>query len=271
MVFERFSDSAATYIPLDSNNPAIYKQLYRAAKAKLKLRLKATVIPPDTQKTLPAPNIMDEQPISVKADKGPTPSYKAQAEPRPSYLDTVLSYPSQATAPSLRPYDPYKTYRPGALRPTALSTTLGLNNNTNDTLVMPPVPTTMPMSANIPNFHDYPSGAFCIDCNHCGKSIPNEHYHCSICDAGDFDLCQSCVEQGVTCDGNEHWLIKRSIRGGMVIPSVTETIAPKKAINKPFGIQDMKESIPPNEYEDDSVAERTCNSCIRGNSAANQI
>ncbi|KAL8861282.1 MAG: hypothetical protein Q9198_010534, partial [Flavoplaca austrocitrina] len=37
ITFERFSDSAGSYIALDSNNPAVYKQLYRAAKAKLKL------------------------------------------------------------------------------------------------------------------------------------------------------------------------------------------------------------------------------------------
>jgi next-to-BRCA1 protein 1 len=207
---------------------------------------------------------MDEQPNSVKVNKGPTPPHKAQAESRPSYLDTVLSYPPQPTAPSLPPYDPYTTYRPAAYRSTALSTAMGLNNTTNDTLVMPPLSTTTPMPTNIPNFHDYPSGAFCIDCNNCGKSIPHEHYHCSICDAGDFDLCQGCVDRGVTCDGEEHWLIKRSIRGGMVIPSVTETIAPKKPISKPVGTQDMKESVPLNEYEDESVAERTCNSCIRG-------
>jgi hypothetical protein len=49
-----------------------------------------------------------------------------------------------------------------------------------------------------------------------------------------------------------------------VIPSITETIAPKKAGDKTTGTQDMKERIPLNEYEDESVAERTCNSCIRG-------
>ncbi|KAL8951659.1 MAG: hypothetical protein Q9222_002387 [Ikaeria aurantiellina] len=43
VTFERFSDSAGAYISLDSNNPAVYKQLYRAAKAKLKLRIKATI------------------------------------------------------------------------------------------------------------------------------------------------------------------------------------------------------------------------------------
>ncbi|KAL8940696.1 MAG: hypothetical protein Q9216_002683 [Gyalolechia sp. 2 TL-2023] len=44
IIFERFSDSAGSYIALDSGNPAVYKQLYRAAKAKLKLRIKATVV-----------------------------------------------------------------------------------------------------------------------------------------------------------------------------------------------------------------------------------
>ena len=141
---------------------------------------------------------------------------------------------------------------------------MGLNNATTETLVVPPVSTTAQTSTNVTNFCDYPSGAFCIDCNNCGKSIPNEHYHCSICDAGDFDLCRSCVDRGVTCDGEEHWLIKRSIRGGMVIPSVTETIAPKKATDEAADTQDMKESVPLNEDEDESIAERTCNSCIKG-------
>jgi len=47
VVFERWSDSAASYIVLDSNKPAVYKQLYRAAKAKLKLRIKVTHPTPD--------------------------------------------------------------------------------------------------------------------------------------------------------------------------------------------------------------------------------
>lgn len=44
VVFERYSDSAGSYVTLDPKNPAVYKQLYRAAKAKLKLRFKATII-----------------------------------------------------------------------------------------------------------------------------------------------------------------------------------------------------------------------------------
>jgi next-to-BRCA1 protein 1 len=212
---------------------------------------------------VPTANILNEPPTSVKADDGVTAPQTVQAESRPSYLDTVLSYPPKPAAPSLPSYAPY---RPAVYRSTALGTAMGLNNATTETLVAPPASTTAQPSTNVVNFCGYPSGAFCIDCNHCGKSIPNEHYHCSICDAGDFDLCRSCVDQGITCDGEEHWLIKRSIKDGRVIPSVTETIAPKKAAaDKTAGTQDMKESVPPNEDEDESIAERTCNSCIRGN------
>ena len=43
--FERYSDSAAGWMTLDPQNSAVYKQLYRAAKAKLKLRIKASLAP----------------------------------------------------------------------------------------------------------------------------------------------------------------------------------------------------------------------------------
>ncbi len=212
---------------------------------------------------------MDEQPALGNPNKDSTPPQVGHHESRQSYLETVLSYPPQPALSSAIPYEPYPTYRRATYRPAALSTALGMNNATNDTLV-PAVSTEAPVSTNIPSFRDYPSGAFCIDCNNCGKSIPNEHYHCSICDNGDFDLCQGCVDRGVSCDGEEHWLIKRSIRGGEVIPSVTETIAPK-SVNKGTSIPEMKQPLPGNDYEDDSIAERTCNSCIKGDSICPQI
>jgi len=43
VTFERFSDSVGGYVVLDPKHPAVFKTLVRAAKAKLKLRLKATV------------------------------------------------------------------------------------------------------------------------------------------------------------------------------------------------------------------------------------
>lgn len=45
MVLQRYSDSSADYVTLNENNPQVFKTLIRAAKAKGKLRLKATVTP----------------------------------------------------------------------------------------------------------------------------------------------------------------------------------------------------------------------------------
>jgi next to BRCA1 gene 1 protein len=49
VVFERYSDSASSYVKLDSNNTPVYKTLLRAAKAKGKLRIRATVIEPEKE------------------------------------------------------------------------------------------------------------------------------------------------------------------------------------------------------------------------------
>ena len=138
------------------------------------------------------------------------------------------------------------------------------------------------------------NASFSIDCNNCNHPAQNAHWHCSTCDGGDFDLCEPCVEAGVTCEGNQegarHWLIKRFIEDGKVITSTTETIAPKiKAEPEP----ELQQSQPDfnagwGSYEDEEavrahIAEdyeplqeprqpvrigekdlRTCNSCIEG-------
>lgn len=75
--------------------------------------------------------------------------------------------------------------------------------------------------------HSSSNGMFCIDCNNCGRSIANAHYHCSICENGDYDLCLQCVGAGSSCRGEGHWLIKRTVKDGVVTNSTTETIAPR--------------------------------------------
>ena len=114
----------------------------------------------------------------------------------------------------------------------------------------------------------FQSNSFTICCNHCDKTIPDAHWHCSICERGDFDLCQDCVEKGCLCDGEDHWLIKRFVKGGKVINSTTETIAPKKAIK-------IEEKAIPGAFTSDIKREdipelvdlsRTCNSCVGGKS-----
>ena len=112
------------------------------------------------------------------------------------------------------------------------------------------------------------SNSFTICCNFCDEPIPDAHWHCSICERGDFDLCQDCVERGRLCDGEDHWLIKRFVKGGKVINSTTETIAPKKAIK-------IEEKAIPGAFTSDIKREdihelvdlsRTCNSCVGGKS-----
>ena len=105
---------------------------------------------------------------------------------------------------------------------------------------------------------------FAIDCNNCGNAIANEHYHCSICDSGDFDLCQACVDSGITCDGEDHWLIKRFQQGGNIIPSITETIAPKKAKAEKPKAESVKEEKPEVLKAGRYLGDRTCNACING-------
>lgn len=104
------------------------------------------------------------------------------------------------------------------------------------------------------------ANVFSVYCNHCGGAIPDEHYHCSTCDDGDFDLCQGCVDNGVLCGGEEHWMIKRFVKNGQVINSTTETIAPKpKAL-----FSDSKTTLVAPEETKIVTATRTCNSCVQG-------
>lgn len=94
--------------------------------------------------------------------------------------------------------------------------------------------------------HHTPRGMFCIDCNNCRRSIPNEHYHCSICEGGDYDLCTRCVIDGASCLGEGHWLIKRSVVDGVVTNSTTETIPPRQP--------KMQQALASTKLASDSVA-----------------
>jgi hypothetical protein len=211
---------------------------------------------------------LNKTPVDLLDDKA-TDFEKTQytgikSEPRASYLDTVLSQPLASGLPrSPRPFELLPDLKPltSSKVKEAVMTPQEPTRSSQSTARMPGAfcsaepysePTGRVYRSTAPCFGDY-TGTFSIDCNSCNKSIPNEHYHCSICEKGDFDLCQKCIDNGTTCNGDDHWLIKRFIRNGIIIPSVTETCAPRKAKQeKPSmhipGIAD---------YE-----ERTCNSCL---------
>ena len=277
MKFDRFSDSAGAYITLDSTNPAIYKQLYRAAKAKLKLRLRATVImPASAEQSASSDTEIKATPIAPP----PPPKYESiQNEPlRPSYLQTVLAPSSHgaratsATAPSIQ-----SLYASAAFGQTSFEATQRKEMQDRAKLRLEaelraekeagsgPRDFTLPARFKQSSFIDTLSAAsFAIDCNNCGKPIANEHYHCSICESGDFDLCQTCVDSGVTCDGKDHWLIKRFQQGGSIIPSITETIAPKVKKADDLEAEAVKEEKPEILKAGKYQGDRTCNSCISG-------
>ncbi|KAL4951969.1 hypothetical protein BDW69DRAFT_196038 [Aspergillus filifer] len=246
VIFERYSDSASSYVQLDSNNPAVFKQLYRAAKAKLKLRIKATV----------------EQPASQLSESdGPA---------RYSYLETVLSSPIPAKEANT---NASATTLATALPESAERTTL------SD--VEYPQWSTTEMEESKPATHrefvsgsDDPSapivshtsvaGVFCIDCNHCGRPIPNEHYHCNTCADGDYDLCPQCIDSGVNCLGEDHWLVRRFVKDGIITNSTTKTLASHKIQNQEEVPQPKPEpESVPELIEEPAVEERICNNCLK--------
>jgi hypothetical protein len=112
-----------------------------------------------------------------------------------------------------------------------------------------------------------PATSFTICCNNCDNAIPDVHWHCGICDMGDFDLCGDCVDKGILCLIEDHWLIKRSVKNGKVIPSTTETIGPKKNAKV-----EHEEKVPgafTSEIKREETREpldmsRTCNCCVGG-------
>ncbi|KAJ5885283.1 Zinc finger ZZ-type [Penicillium taxi] len=207
VILERYSDSAGAYIRLDSDNIPVYKQLYRAAKAKSKLRIKVTTV--GSWAPLPAGSPMPTEQVN-------------QNPPRHSYLETVLSSP---ILPSALQVTPSSTSDSTSLTTSAIPPAL------LDTTVPEPRMRNFKAEEDSSHFpiisHSSASGIYCIDCNNCHRSIANQHYHCSICEDGDYDLCPQCVDDGVSCGDENHWLIKRVVVNGEVTNSTTETIAPR--------------------------------------------
>ncbi|KAJ5124679.1 Zinc finger ZZ-type [Penicillium bovifimosum] len=216
VILERYSDSAGSYVRLDCDNIAVYKQLYRAAKAKSKLRIKVTTLTsPDTSASAPVPS-----------ESEPAVPMESTNHTRHSYLETVLGSP---------PTNPYPLEHNSGVNEMCLDASRYIT--ARSMAGEKELPLGQPRYRNFEldqekhQFpiisHNSPNGMFCIDCNHCGRSIANAHYHCSICENGDYDLCLQCVDSGVTCHDETHWLLKRTVVNGVVTNSTTETIPPR--------------------------------------------
>ncbi|KAJ4155596.1 hypothetical protein LMH87_000833 [Akanthomyces muscarius] len=230
---ERYSDSAASFVLLDSSNMPVYKQLYRAAKAKSKLKLRVTLV--EEPKAAP-------KPVSIEHVEDVTePAPAIQPEPQQSASHSQISLPLRSSGSSMaKQYDPTLLAKAANMvaereelrkdfesRLSCLMSRQSLNPSAQDASSAP---------------QDQPTTAvYAVCCNICCKSIPGAHYHCSTCDDGDFDLCQSCIDQGITCKSDNHWLIKRTIVDGTIVKSSTEKISPKP---KPKAIKEEPKIAP---------------------------
>lgn len=270
IILERYSDSVATFVLLDSDNLAIYKQLYRAAKAKLKLRIRVTTVI-QSPSDIPKPNIppLPETAISHEQIIAPVDS----ATQRYSYLETVLSPPlpprstNAATTSTISEAPSSVSEKP--ITGNASETSLSSNEPK-------PIPVE-PAFVDVPKSPKFYSSPFSIECNYCGRCVLNEHYHCSICDDGDYDLCVMCIQAGVYCLGQDHWMIKRCVQDGKVVNSTTERIAPRRQTPSGAAEPDVVDSKSPAtsatlnsdsaepKAENQVNEERTCNGCFKCN------
>ncbi|UNI15814.1 hypothetical protein JDV02_002311 [Purpureocillium takamizusanense] len=244
IMMERYSDSAAAYVMLDPANASVYKQLYRAAKAKSKLKLRVTILNRE-ERTSPKPvSVEDEVEATSVVETNESASVKAEL-PEPTTATAAVSLaahtyamdsPIATTKPpsnlteawSMALDEQIKKLEQNSTHVAALASQLGVTCRVTESADDDASAKDNSSATTLaPSQSGAPACGFAVCCNSCDKTIPEAHFHCSTCDDGDFDLCQSCVERGITCYSNEHWLIKRTVKDGQIVNSTTETIAPK--------------------------------------------
>jgi next-to-BRCA1 protein 1 len=287
-VFERYSDSGSAYVLLDQANVAVYKQLYRAAKAKHKLKLRVTVKHRESEEEEHGPkpaSVTDEPEEETQPSVGPTdaecePEQPATSDPSlgEATIPTGLSqgHESDIITPAVAPATSSSSSSSTNAEPEVDSELARITEMLADIATSPPAPQEAPATVQ----PDAPAPApespcnvecpaihtnYAVCCNSCDQTIPDAHYHCSTCDDGDFDLCQTCVNQGVTCKGSNHWLIKRFVKSGVIINSTTERLGPKPKPKKPvqLGTVPSAERIIPVFNDNVYPSMRTCNCCVR--------
>ncbi|KAK2741348.1 hypothetical protein FQN57_005632 [Myotisia sp. PD_48] len=248
ILIERYSDSAGNYVKLESENHAVYKQLYRAAKAKLKLRISVSQVQPVPPPPPPPAYAVEEEPAINSPQEAP----EEVKEPEIDLAQSVENY-SDSVQHLPEPVPDYPLVVPEKETP-------------KDEISPEHVATYSQMSAPSVNgpcmYNPSYTNAILVDCNYCGDSIANRHYHCSICEDGDYDLCQDCITAGVVCLGVDHWLIKRAIINGMVVNSTTEILPPKNEqryveSTLPLAVAPKPAPAKP------KISERVCNTCVK--------
>lgn len=245
LMIERYSDSAAAYVLLDSANASIYKQLYRAAKAKGKLKLRVTIAGGGTtaaavsdQAPLDPPRPVVEEAPTVPQSLSPVPSISM---PYTQNAHLLAARRTEAAIAAMSQHHRWMTDdlmsdemvpvwegpdfkdRLGQLEERLRATTISSQNPCDHGDVQ---------RTRLTSQCPLAGSNFAVCCNSCERTIPDSHFHCSTCDDGDFDLCQACVDHGISCYNNDHWLIRRVVKDGQLVNSTTEII-PSKPKPKP--------------------------------------
>ncbi|KAI1662694.1 hypothetical protein F4813DRAFT_384275 [Daldinia decipiens] len=367
-IYERYSDSAGSFVVLHPTNVPAYKQLYRAAKAKQKLKLRVTTqakpepqpqpqpqsevevevesvpepvpVPQPELHKIPKPVTVEDEPeaesreVAEPAARIPSPTLESSApvssEVSTGILDTVPVSDIHSNLPNFvklwqthgRPRIHLKRDAEGKEVVDLLSSTssapaeplISLESSEENVPRCPFSRTASKMAhttdltweprkketatpkapeaaealfptgvITAPIFEDeetkisdtlitlgVPKRQFTVCCNSCDRAVPDAHFHCSTCDDGDFDLCQDCVNQGITCYNEGHWLIKRFIKDGQVNYSTTH-IAPKTArsqtskapVSLPIRSAENANWVPPTRFWEATYNDRTCNCCVQ--------
>lgn len=270
--FERFSDSLGGYVSLDPTNREVFKSLQRAAKAKLKLKLRVREVSPAVVKAVDvqfAQTMGEAHSDNDKANKTGTKMATAptQQTTAVSKGDTSTQNRQGETSNNL----PHKAN--GTHADAAMTSLIDMSIRSK--------PSSNAPSAVITNNVANAAAVWLIYCNECDNALADTHYHCSICQSGDYDLCEACVDKGKTCR-DEHWLIKRTIKDGMIVSSTTERHASRQpqvsssaeAVIKGGNVKTELDFTMPGAFKDDKVSSpldeddgsRTCNSCLNGKS-----
>lgn len=249
---ERYSDSAAAFVMLDASNSSVYKQLYRAAKAKSKLKLRVSLLQPPVKRIPKAVTVEDaldtanDTPVATAEPVHPIPSpASTNGSPRIHILEKFKEYDACYIGSAARRFEfedrlqqVLDTNKELEKEFERISSQMAECKASTSTPAIPKL--SGPLCQVCPA-----SGmAFAVCCNSCEENIPDAHYHCSTCDDGDFDLCPACVERGITCYSDDHWLIKRTVNNGQIVNSTTETIATKPTLQAIRPSLDAQPAIP---------------------------
>lgn len=231
VIFERFSDSAGNYVTLDPQNTAVYKQLYRAAKAKLKLRIRIITLQDSAasnnegsseQVTLPP----SYSTVHVNQHPAPTPSPKpstdtVQIDDVVAKAVTTYCKGSEFTA-QLRETIREEVEKQVPDTSASMPELISLPQSSYVSPVQPVESVSTPVQALLSSVQNTSITSYVLYCNACQKSIHGIHWHCDQCESGDYDLCSACVDKSVHCNDANHCLKKREIFNGKIISDSVE-------------------------------------------------